>query len=114
MGRGRGKMNREAPRPNTMAVAERGSFLMALFSITQIWLAIKMMGQFETWLTTILGASGAACVMVAIVLFKQEQRDLLLNPLKSIEKEVHPEEIAKQGRGAWMGVAMWFVAMMLI
>ena len=97
-----------------MAVAERGSFLMALFSITQIWLAIKMMGQFETWLTTILGASGAACVMVAIVLFKQEQRDLLLDPLKSIEKEVHPEEIAKQGRGAWMGVAMWFVAMILI
>ena len=114
MGRGRGKMNREAPRPNIMAVAERGSFLMALFSITQIWLAIKMMGQFETWLTTILGASGAACVMVAIVLFKQEQRDLLLNPLKSIEKEVHPEEIAKQGRGAWMGVAMWFIAMVLI
>ena len=114
MGHGRGKMNREAPRPNIMAVAERGSFLMALFSITQIWLAIKMMGQFETWLTTILGASGAACVMVAIVLFKQEQRDLLLNPLKSIEKEVHPEEIAKQGRSAWIGVAMWFVAMVLI
>ena len=114
MGRGRGKMNRVASLHNNMAVAERGSFLMALFSITQIWLAIKMMGQFETWLTTILGASGAACVMVAIVLFKQEQRDLLLNPLKSIEKEVHPEEIAKQGRGAWMGVAMWFIAMVLI
>ena len=114
MGRGRGKMNRGRTLRCIMAVAERGSFLMALFSITQIWLAIKMMGQFETWLTTILGASGAACVMVAIVLFKQEQRDLLLNPLKSIEKEVHPEEIAKQGRGAWMGVAMWFVAMILI
>jgi len=114
MGRGRGKMNRGWILRCIMAVAERGSFLMALFSITQIWLAIKMMGQFETWLTTILGASGAACVMVAIVLFKQEQRDLLLNPLKSIEKEVHPEEIAKQGRGAWMGVAMWFVAMILI
>ena len=114
MGRGRGKMNRGWILRCIMAVAVRGSFLMALFSITQIWLAIKMMGQFETWLTTILGASGAACVMVAIVLFKQEQRDLLLNPLKSIEKEVHPEEIAKQGRGAWMGVAMWFVAMILI
>jgi hypothetical protein len=97
-----------------MAVAERGSFLMIIFSITQIWLAIKMMGQFETWLTAILGASGAACVMVALLLFQQEQRDLLLNPLKNIQKEVHEDAIAKQGRGAWIGVAMWFVAMMLI
>ncbi|MBN17442.1 MAG: hypothetical protein CMB37_04715 [Euryarchaeota archaeon] len=95
-----------------MAVAERGSFLMGLFSLTQIWLAIKLMGDLESWLTTILGASGAACVMVAIVLFRQEQRDLLLNPLKDIQKEVHQEEIAKQGRGAWMGVAMWFAAML--
>ena len=95
-----------------MAVAERGSFLMGLFSITQIWLALKLMGDFESWLTTILGASGAACVMVAIVLFRQEQRDLLLNPLKDIQKEVHEDQIAKQGRGAWMGVALWFVAML--
>ena len=84
---------------------------MGLFSITQIWLAIKLMGQFESWLTTILGASGAACVMVAIVLFKQEQRDLLLNPLKDIQKEVHADAITKQGRGTWIGVAMWFAAM---
>ena len=97
-----------------MAVAERGSFLMGLFSITQILLALKLMGDFESWLTTLLGASGAACGMVAIVLFKQEQRDLLLNPLKDMQKEVHPEEIAKQGRGVWMGVAMWFVAMLLL
>ena len=97
-----------------MAVAERGSFLMGLFSITQILLALKLMGDFESWLTTLLGASGAACVMVALVLFRQEQRDLLLNPLKDMQKEVHPEEIAKQGRGVWMGVAMWFVAMLLL
>ena len=95
-----------------MAVAERGSFLMALFSITQIWLAIKMMGQFETWLTTILGASGAACVMVAIVLFKQEQRELLLNPLKDIQKEVHADQISKQGKGVWIGVSLWLAAML--
>jgi len=95
-----------------MAVAERGSFLMGLFSITQIWLALKLMGDFESWLTTILGASGAACVMVAIVLFRQEQRDLLLNPLKDIQKEVHEDQIAKQGRGAWMGVTLWFVALL--
>ena len=85
--------------------------MMGLFSITQILLAIKLMGDFEGWLTTILGASGAACVMVAIVLFRQEQRDLLLNPLKEIQKEVHPDQISKQGRGVWYGVIFWVVAM---
>ena len=58
-----------------------------------------------------LGASGAACIMLALVLFREEQRELLLNPLKDISKEVHPDEIAKQGRGAWMGIAIWFIAM---
>tara|TARA_B100001996_G_C18664263_1_gene594294 strand:+ start:1330 stop:1635 length:306 start_codon:yes stop_codon:yes gene_type:complete len=96
-----------------MAATERGSFLMALFSITQIWLAIKLMGDFESWLTTIIGASGAACVMVAIVLFRQEQRDLLLNPLKDIQKEVHADQISKQGKGVWTGVVMWFIAMVV-
>ena len=94
-----------------MAVAERGAFLMGIFSITQILLALKLMGDFESWLTTLLGASGAACVMVAIVLFRQEQRDLLLNPLKDIQREVHPEQISKQGRGVWYGVIFWAIAM---
>ena len=85
--------------------------MMGLISITQIWLAIKLMGDFESWLTTILGASGAACVMVAIVLFRQEQRDLILNPLKEIQKEVHPEQISKQGQGVWIGVVMWLAVM---
>tara|TARA_B100001250_G_scaffold391515_1_gene392473 strand:- start:1435 stop:1737 length:303 start_codon:yes stop_codon:yes gene_type:complete len=94
-----------------MAMAQRGSFMMGLFSITQILMAIKLMGDFESWLTTLLGASGAACVMVAIVLFRQEQRDLLLNPLKEIQREVHPDQIAKQGRGVWYGVIFWAIAM---
>ena len=95
-----------------MAMAERGSFLWALVSITQIWMAIKLIGDVESWLTTLLGASGAACVMLALVVFKQEQREMLLNPMKKIQKEVHPEQIAKQGRGLWIGVAIWFAAMM--
>ena len=95
-----------------MAMAERGSFLWALVSITQIWLAIKLIGDVESWLTTLLGASGAACVMLALVVFKQEQRDMLLNPMKNLQKEVHPEQISKQGRGIWIGVFLWFVAMM--
>ena len=93
-------------------MAERGSFLWALVSITQIWLAIKLIGDVESWLTTLLGASGAACVMLALVIFKQEQRDMLLNPMKNLQKEVHPEQISKQGRGIWIGVFLWFVAMM--
>ncbi|MCH2637246.1 MAG: hypothetical protein MKZ56_02630 [Candidatus Thalassarchaeum sp.] len=95
-----------------MAMAERGSFLWALVSSTQIWLAIKLIGDVESWLTTLLGASGAACVMLALVVFKQEQRDMLLNPMKNLQKEVHPEQISKQGRGIWIGVALWLVAMM--
>ena len=94
-----------------MAMAERGSFMWGLVSITQIWLALKLMNDFEGYLSTILGATGAACVMVAIILFRQEQRDLLLNPMKQIQKEVHPDQIAKQGKGVWIGVIIWFVAM---
>ncbi len=83
-----------------------------LVSITQIWLAIKLMDDLEGWLTTLMGASGAACVMVAIVVFRQEQRDLLLNPMKKIQKEVHADQISKQGRGIWIGVALWVASML--
>ena len=94
-----------------MAMAERGSFMWGLMSITQIWLALKLMEDVEGWLTTILGASGAACVMVAIVVFRQEQQELLLNPMKEIQKEVHPDQMSKQGKGIWVGITMWFAAM---
>ena len=95
-----------------MAMAERGSFLWAIVSITQIWLAIKLIGEVESWLTTLLGASGAACVMLALVVFRQEQREMLLNPMKNIQKEVHADQISKQGRGIWIGIVLWFAAMM--
>ena len=94
-----------------MAMAERGSFMWGLVSVTQIWLAHILMSDFEGWVSTLLGASGAACVMVAIVVFRQEQRDLLLNPMKELQKEVHPEMMSKQGKGIWIGVGMWLVAM---
>ena len=94
-----------------MAVAERGSFMWGIVSITQIFLAIKLMDDLDSWLTTLIGASGAACVMIAIVVFRQEQRDLLLNPMKEIQKEVHPEMIANQGKGVWFGVIIWFIVM---
>ena len=85
--------------------------MWALVSITQIWLALKLMGDVETWLTTLFGVSGAACIMLAIVVFKQEQTQMLLNPMKEMQKEVHPEMIAKQGKGVWFGVIIWFIVM---
>ena len=104
------KMNYGHPNQPNMGLADRGSFMWGLMSITQIWLALKLMEDVEGWLTTLLGASGAACVMIAIVLFRQEQRELLLNPLKVQNKEVHPEQIAKQGQGTWIGIVMWIIA----
>ena len=94
-----------------MAAAERGSFMWGIVSITQIFLAVKLMDDLDGWLTTLIGASGAACVMIAIVVFKEEQRNLLLTPMKKLQKEVHPEQMAKQGKGTWIGIAMWVIAM---
>ncbi|MBT4060009.1 MAG: hypothetical protein HOE69_06865 [Euryarchaeota archaeon] len=94
-----------------MAAAERGSFMWLLMSITQLFLMVKLMDDLDAWLTTLIGASGAACIMVALVVFRQEQRDLLINPMKKIQKEVHVEQIAKQGKGVWIGVAIWVAAM---
>ncbi len=94
-----------------MAAAERGSFMWGIVSITQIFLAIKLMDDLDGWLTTLIGASGAACVMIAIVVFREEQRNLLLTPMKKLQKEVHPEQMAKQGKGTWIGIAIWIVAM---
>jgi len=94
-----------------MAAAERGSFMWGIVSITQIFLAVKLMDDLDGWLTTLIGASGAACVMIAIVVFREEQRNLLLTPMKKLQKEVHPEQMAKQGKGTWIGIAMWVIAM---
>ena len=96
-----------------MAAAERGSFQILLLSATQIWLALKLMGDVEGWLTALLGSSGAAFVLLAIVMFRQEQRKLLLNPLGTMQKEVHADAIAKQGKGIWFGVGLWFVTMLV-
>jgi len=96
-----------------MAAAERGSFHMLILSATQIWIALKLWDDVEGWLTAMLGSSGAACIMVAIILFRQEQRQLLLNPLGTMQKEVHADAIAKQGKGIWFGVGLWFVTMLV-
>ncbi len=94
-----------------MGVADRGSFLWLLFSITQGWFALKLFQDVEGWVTALFGSSAAAAIMIAIVLFRQEQRDLLLRPVGSnFHKEVHADAIAKQGRHTWIGIVMWIAA----
>ena len=92
-----------------MGVADRGSFVWFLVSITQIWLSIKLMEDVSGAITTLFGASAAACFILAIVVFKQEQRDLLLNPLK-MQKEVHDDQIAKQGKSGLIAILIWVTA----
>mgnify|MGYP001195165364 FL=1 len=96
-----------------MAVAERGSFMWFLFSITSFIISIKVMNDFEGYATTVFGGTGAAALMLAIILFRQEQRELLLNPMKAIEREVHEDAIAKQGKGTGLAVGSWAIGMLV-
>ena len=85
-------------------------FMMA---VTQIWLSLKLMEQVDTAITTLFGTGAAACFILALVVFRQEQRDMLVNPLKNMEKEVHPDQISKQGKGIWFGVGIWIMTMVI-
>ena len=85
-------------------------FMMA---VTQIWLSLKLMEQVDTAITTLFGTGAAACFILALVVFRQEQRDILVNPLKNMEKEVHPDQISKQGKGIWFGVGIWIMTMVI-
>ena len=95
------------------AVAERGSFLWFMMAVTQIWLSLKLIEEVDSAITTLFGASAAACFLLALVLFRKEQRDLLLNPLGKMSKEVHQSAIDKQGKGIWVGVILWVSALLL-
>ena len=96
-----------------MAVAERGSFLWMMFAITQILLSLKLMGEVVGWITTLFGGCGAAAIMLALVIFRQEQRELLLNPLK-MSREVHDDAIKGQGKGVGFGVGIWVVSLIFL
>ena len=61
-----------------MAVAERGSFLWLMVAVTQIWLSIKLLAEAEEAIATLFGGGAAACFVLALIVFRQEQRDLLL------------------------------------
>ena len=96
-----------------MAAAERGSFMWFMMAVTQIWLSLKLIEQVDTAITTLFGTGAAACFILALVVFRQEQRDMLVNPLKNMEKEVHPDQISKQGKGIWFGVGIWIMTMVI-
>ncbi len=96
-----------------MAAAERGSFLWFMMGVTQIWLSIKLLEEVDAAITTLFGAGAAACFVLGLVVFRQEQRDLLLHPLKNLQREVHDDAIAKQGKGVWFGVGMWLLAIII-
>jgi len=106
-------IQKEGRLPLYMAVAERGSFMWFLFSITSFMISIKIMNDFEGYATTVFGGTGAAALMLAIILFRQEQRELLLNPMKAIEREVHEDAIAKQGKGTGIAVGSWAIGMLV-
>tara|TARA_B100001094_G_C18142191_1_gene778543 strand:+ start:116 stop:424 length:309 start_codon:yes stop_codon:yes gene_type:complete len=95
------------------AMAERGSFLWFMMAITQIWLSLKLMEEVNSAVTTLFGASAAACVILGLVVFRKEQREMILNPLGKMSKEVHQDAIDKQGKGIWFGVILWICALML-
>ncbi len=97
-----------------MGVAERGSFLWMMFGITQIFLSIKLMGEVEGWITTLFGGTAAAAIMLAIVVFRVEQRELLLNPMGRISREVHEDQIKKEGKGVGFGVGMWIASLIVL
>ena len=92
-----------------MAATERGSFLWLMMAVTQIWLSLKLMEQVDDAITYLFGSGAAACFILAMVVFRQEQRELLLNPMKNMQREVHPEQMAKQGKGIGFGIGMWIL-----
>ena len=96
-----------------MAAAERGSFMWFMMAVTQIWLSLKLMEQVDAAITTLFGTGAAACFILALVVFRQEQRDLLINPMKNMQKEVHPDQMAKQGKGVGFGIGMWILTIIV-
>ena len=95
------------------AVAERGSFLWFMMAVTQIWLSLKLMEEVSGAITTLFGTSAAACLFLGLVMFRKEQRDMLLNPMGHMQKEVHQDAIDKQGKGLFVGIGMWIVLLIL-
>ncbi|MEL0100145.1 MAG: hypothetical protein ACPHA0_00170 [Candidatus Poseidoniaceae archaeon] len=90
-----------------MSAMERGSFIWFLMAVTQIWLSLKLMDEVNSAITTLFGTSAAAFFVIALVVLRQEKRELIINPMKNLQKEVHDDQISNQGRGLWFGLGIW-------
>ena len=97
-----------------MGVAERGSIIWFMMAVTQIWLSLKLMEEVSAAVTTLFGASAAAFFVLAMVVFKQEQRELLMNPMKDLNREIRPEEVTAGARRAWYGVLIWIAGLAIL
>ena len=105
-------LNKLLVMPKNMRVEERGSFVWLLMSLTQLWLSLKLMEDVSGAVTTLFGSAAAACFLLFIVVFRKEQRELLMNPML-LKKEVHDDQIAKQGRGVWGVIILWVISIVI-
>ena len=92
-------------------MAERGSVLWFLLSAIQLWMAFAMMEEATAAVELLFGSSAAACFVLGVFVFRQEQKEFKLNPLKLASKEVHDDMREKQGKGFWTLVIIWFTVM---
>ena len=107
-----GKKEEQAGESRYMAkVVERGSFLWFMVAATQLWLSILMMEEATQAVATLFGSSAAACFVLGLFVFKREQMEMKLNPLKDINKEVHEDFQKQQGNGLWTILIIWLVVM---
>ena len=84
-----------------------------MMAVTQIWLSMKLIEEVDYAITTLFGASAAACFILALIVFRSEQRNMLLSPMKNLQREVHEDSIKKQGKGIWVGVILWVSALLV-
>ena len=84
-----------------------------MMAVTQIWLSMKLIEEVDSAITTLFGASAAACFILALIVFRSEQRNMLLSPMKNLQREVHEDSIKKQGKGIWVGVILWVSALLV-
>jgi diaminopimelate epimerase len=96
-----------------MAAAERGSFIWFMMAVTQIVLSLKLMEEVDAAITSLFGTGAAACFLLALVVFRKEQREMVLNPMGHLQKEVHQDSIRKQGKGVMWAFGSWILALVL-
>ncbi len=94
-----------------MSAMERGSFVWFMMAVTQIWLSLKLMDEVNEAITTLFGTSAAAFFVIALVVMRQEKRELILNPMKNLQREVHDDQISSQSKGLWFGVWIWILTL---